>query len=229
LEAVRDSTARVVAAACHVRIDDEALQALGRELLPRLLPSGSGDEGEGGEGVAWDAEGWHYNADAAADGPLTAQYVLVLDALNWCFWPTPGEGLCNGVCSSTPIVGWSSPMMLSVSSTPIFKGLEYEHLARGLKHALERDAHALDAERLACIDTETVASWIDPPSLALPQLAERTRKVQEVGRVLLAVFGGQAVGLVRAARGSAERLVALVTAHFPGFRDEAVYRGEQVN
>ncbi len=93
LEAVRESTARVMAAARHVRIDDGALQALARELLPRLLPSGSSGA-EGGEGVAWDAEGWHYNADAAADGPLTAQYVLVLDALNWCFWPTPGEVCC---------------------------------------------------------------------------------------------------------------------------------------
>lgn len=34
-------------------------------------------------------------------GPLTVQYLLVLDALNFCFWPEPG--------------------------------LEYEHLARGLK------------------------------------------------------------------------------------------------
>ncbi len=105
--------------------------------------------------------------------------------------------------------------------------MEYEHLARGLKQALERDAHALDAERLACIDPETVASWIDPPSLAFPQLAERTRKLREVGRVLLAHFEGSAAKLVRAGRGSVERLAALVTAHFPGFRDEAVYRGEQ--
>lgn len=40
------------------------------------------------ETVSWDEAGWHYAADAAAGGPLTAQYVLVLDALNWCFWPS---------------------------------------------------------------------------------------------------------------------------------------------
>ena len=34
-------------------------------------------------------------------GPLTAQYLLVIDTLNFCFWPE--------------------------------SGLEYEHLARGLK------------------------------------------------------------------------------------------------
>lgn len=195
LAAVRESTERVVSTAGHVHIDAEALQALARELLPRLV---SGREGDGDcDGVAWDAEGWHYNADAATDGPLTAQYVLVLDALNWCFWPSE-------------------------------QGLEYEHLARGIKKALERDPSALDADRLATISPEVVATWLDPPSLAFPQLAERTRKVQEVGRVLGACFQGKAAELVRTAQGSSERLVELVVANFPGFRDEAVYRGEQV-
>lgn len=40
--------------------------------------------------VEWDAEGWHYCDDAKTGGPLTAQYVFVLDALNFCFWPEAG-------------------------------------------------------------------------------------------------------------------------------------------
>jgi hypothetical protein len=35
---------------------------------------------------AWSASGWHYDDR----GPLTAQYVFVLDSLNFCFWPTAG-------------------------------------------------------------------------------------------------------------------------------------------
>lgn len=35
--------------------------------------------------VEWDFEGIHY----FDDGPLTVQYLLVLDALNFCFWPGP--------------------------------------------------------------------------------------------------------------------------------------------
>ena len=46
--------------------------------------------------------------------------------------------------------------------------------------------------------------------------------------MLAAEFGGQAANLVRAARGSAVELVRLITAHFPGFRDAAVYHGRQV-
>lgn len=38
------------------------------------------------DGVAWDATGWHYSDN----GPLTVQYVFVMDALNFCFWPSEG-------------------------------------------------------------------------------------------------------------------------------------------
>ncbi len=51
----------------------------------------------------------------------------------------------------------------------------------------------------------------------------------QVGAGLLQHFGGQAVHLVSAAGGSALRLVELITAHFPGFRDHAVYAGRQVS
>lgn len=33
--------------------------------------------------VEWNFEGIHY----FDNGPLTVQYLLVLDALNFCFWP----------------------------------------------------------------------------------------------------------------------------------------------
>lgn len=38
--------------------------------------------------MQWDEAGWHYCADAATGGPLTCQYIFVLDALNFCFWCT---------------------------------------------------------------------------------------------------------------------------------------------
>jgi hypothetical protein len=56
----------------------------------------------------------------------------------------------------------------------------------------------------------------------MPNLPERVTKLREVGEVLAARWGGSAAALVAAARGSAVELVRLVTAEFPGFRDEAV-------
>lgn len=50
----------------------------------------------------------------------------------------------------------------------------------------------------------------------------------QVGTVLMQSYGGRAARLVRQARRSAIRLVDLIAASFPGFRDQTVYRGAQV-
>jgi hypothetical protein len=68
----------VVEWSTRVAIDGPALHRLADELVGRL----------GGGLPTWDAYEWHYADDAAAGGPLTAQYVMVLDSLNWCFWPS---------------------------------------------------------------------------------------------------------------------------------------------
>jgi hypothetical protein len=109
---------------------------------------------------------------------------------------------------------------------PSPSGIEYEPLAVGLKTALTKDPSAFDADRLMRINPETVQAWVSPH--VLPNIEERVAKLREVGAVLNAEFGGCALNLVKAARNSAGRLVRLVTTHFPGFRDEAVYRGRQV-
>lgn len=131
LAAVRESTARVLAATRHVQIDRQALDVLARGLLPRLGSGADGGADGGGDGVAWDAEGWHYNADAAADGPLTAQYVLVLDALNWCFWPAE-QGACAYTWGMLEIVSCGRPIHPSSTQThrssvrPTFKHTTYD-------------------------------------------------------------------------------------------------------
>ncbi|KAG6617087.1 UPF0553 family protein [Phytophthora cinnamomi] len=185
---VRESTARVVQRAVHVRIDPAAVERLAVKLGNKL----GGDE----QGVVtWDSGDFHYFQDVARDGPLTCQYVFVLDALNFCFWPT--------------------------------ENMEYEHLARGLKMALLRDPRALDAANLAKVTNEIVASWFHP--FTPPQLDERRRKVREVGEVLERFFDGLAINLIKQADFSAVDAIRLVLAYFPGFRDHAVYKGEQVH
>jgi len=75
---VRRSCASVLSRAAHVRLDPSALPVLVAALR----------SARGVAPPAWDEGGWHYSADAPSGGPATAQYVLVLDALNWCFWPS---------------------------------------------------------------------------------------------------------------------------------------------
>ncbi len=73
LQAVHDSAAFIARHARHVHIDQSALVALAEQIASGATPP-----------VAWDNV-HHFN-----DGsPRTAQYLLVLDALNFCFWPQP--------------------------------------------------------------------------------------------------------------------------------------------
>jgi hypothetical protein len=114
LQAVRKTSQYVMEHSEDVHISEEAIEHL--IFHDTKFPA---SPAEALTKVEWDSSGWHYNADAATDGPLTAQYIFVLDALNFCFWPCPG--------------------------------LEYEHLAIGLKNALLNDPTAFNAEKLAIL------------------------------------------------------------------------------
>lgn len=50
----------------------------------------------------------------------------------------------------------------------------------------------------------------------------------QVGTVLVRSYGGRAATLVKKAQRSAVRLVDLIAASFPGFRDQTVYQGKQI-
>lgn len=144
--------------------------------------------------VDWNDGDVHYNQDAGEGGALTCQYIFLVDALNFCFWPTPG--------------------------------MEYEHLAIGLKKAVELDIGVLDANRWVNMDKEQLALWFAP--YTPNQLEERVAKVRELGHVLVTQFEGLGMNMVKAANHSAVKLVDLITMHIRGFQDHSVYRGKQV-
>ncbi|CAL5226824.1 g9687 [Coccomyxa viridis] len=106
-------------------------------------------------------------------------------------------------------------------------GLEYEHLARGFKEALQCDPDALSAQRLSRMTGIQLQTMLSRPG-PLPAQEERAALLCEVGSILLRDFGGEAAQLVTAAGGSAAKLVDLVVESFPGFRDVASYRGREV-
>lgn len=185
--AVRESCARVMQNARYVRIDEGAVKVFAAQTDASMQLKI--------KGVTWDSAGWHYCADASAAGPLTCQYVFVLDALNWCFWPT--------------------------------EGLEYDNLATALKVVLEADGAAFSGARLASLTLPQLMAWF--PSHTLPEPEERLLRLQELGAALEANFAGLAENMVKAAAGSAVRLVSLVLQHLPGFRDATIYQGRLVH
>lgn len=68
LTAVRRSTARVLAQAEHVQVHAPSLRALAASMAAQLATTQPA--------IAWDSEGWHYQADVQEAGPRTCQYVL---------------------------------------------------------------------------------------------------------------------------------------------------------
>ncbi|XP_015890362.2 uncharacterized protein LOC107424965 [Ziziphus jujuba] len=178
MDDVRASSAWVAEHSTHVIVDSSGIEKMVEAIdsIPR---------------VNWDFEGIHY----FDNGPLTVQYLLVLDALNFCFWPD--------------------------------KDLTYDHLASGLKAALKNDKSAFDADRLQKYTGPQLRELLNWPR-PLPLEDERVRLLHEVGFELERSFDGKASNIVESCGKSAIKLVALVTRHFPGFRDHSVYKGHQV-
>lgn len=179
MDDVRETSAWVATHSSHVLVDSSGIEKV-VENIKGSIPR-----------VEWDYEGIHY----FDNGPLSVQYLFVLDALNFCFWPD--------------------------------KDLSYDHLALGLKAALQNDKSAFDADRLQKYtgpELRELLKWPRP----LPLEDERVRLLHEVGFELERNFGGKASNLVESCGKSAAKLVALVTRHFAGFRDHSVYKGHQV-
>lgn len=72
---VKESAAWVSQRSTHVKIDPAGLERMAEKLV---LARGKGLE----------LPKWNFDAVHFADStPLTAQYLLVVDSLNFCFWP----------------------------------------------------------------------------------------------------------------------------------------------
>lgn len=185
---VRATSEWVVAQPSAVTIDDGAVTALADALdIDELYTL-----------KAFDADLHLCNPPDSPE--LTCAYLLVVDTLNFCFWPDAAAGGAE---------------------------LQYADLAGGVKRAVLRDPTCISAPALAAITEEGVqrlVGWRRP----LPLAAERARLLREAGAALVAGYGGSAAALVRAAGGSAVQLVRLLTTDMPGFRDQAVYAGRQV-
>jgi hypothetical protein len=77
------------------------------------------------------------------------------------------------------------------------------------------------------MSVEKLSSWF--PKHTLPQVEERVDCLQELGQVLARDFDGLAMNAIKASKGSAVQLVNIMLAHFPHFRDTAMYDGRLVH
>jgi hypothetical protein len=180
---------RVVDAAVSVRIDPRAIDDLAERIARRDLTP-----------AEWESD-LHWS-----DGPdATANFILVLDALNFCFW---GE-----------------PRWVVTFQGNRYNG--YSALAAALTRALNEGVPLTDAAFLATIDDSQLAAIL-AGEYTIPLLHERAINLREVGRILQEHFDGQFSTLIRAVNGSAITLVRRVVDTFSSFRDVATYAGSDV-
>ncbi len=216
LDQVKATSAEIVKRSKHVKINQTVLQQQTTKLAKEVWDKIENEIEDGMDQVvsdagfieslmiAWDGENWHYNA-YKTEPDLCAQYILVLSAMNFCFWPKATD----------------------VTSGELVE-FEYDSLATGLRDVLLKDRHAFDADRLILVDENVLLEWFHQK--ALPNAAERARLLREIGAGLYYHFQGKASNLILASFKSCSNLVKLVVQYFPGFRDMSIdpLTGKQV-
>lgn len=140
-----------------------------------------------------------------------ANWVLLLDALNFSFWGEPGQPRWR--------VEWRGQ---------IYDG--YAALAAALTCATVAGTPLWDARYLAHLDAAALAVALRPVpgSPPIPLFDERLAHAREVGSVLLADYGGRCTEVIAAVDGDAVELALLLARAFPSFADVASWRGQPV-
>lgn len=142
----------------------------------------------------------------------TVNWMLLLDALNFCFW---GEK--------------DQPRWQIAYQGEILNGYWAE--AAALRRAVEEGKPVWDAEYLRNIDHQELASifrGFSAETPAIPLFEERLRIAREVGQVLLERFAGQFSHLVERVQQSGVELALALAEHFSSFRDVATYNVQEV-
>jgi hypothetical protein len=201
---VLSSTREVVLRARFVQIDTVQIERLARALM---TPQ-NGEAGQAGfTAPVWPAQ-YHF-----FDGSeRTVNWLLVLDALNFCFWAEKGQARWQIEYQGEVLNGYWAE-------------------AAALRRAVEENKPLWDAGYLSNIDRQELAAIFRGPSQdgpGIPLFDERLHCAREVGRVLLERFGGQFSHLVEQAKQSGVALALALAEHFSSFRDVATYDGREV-
>lgn len=189
---VLETAKKVAEESLQVQIDEEALARFSQKLLENGI-----------EMPPW--ESLHHFYDGSEK---TVFYFLVLDSLNFCFWPPKGK------------LRWEIEY-----ESRRYSG--YYALAVSLKQAVESGIPITKVDFLANLTLEDLKHTLKGRG-ELQLLKQRAQILRELGHILLEEYSGEASKLVEAAEGSAVALVRSVSEKFPSFRDVARYRDHEV-
>ena len=217
-----------------------ALSDLADSISFSMLRSPSGQFAE------WDEGGWHYTAEGYRMNPRTsgctvdemraervALYVLALDAVNFCFWPTAstggeGENLLEYEHMAIALKGVAEMDDGEDGVNVSVKTDQLEDCTEGKLHVCAEDTYALSPRNLASLTLSDFLRMVSPHlprgggRYDIPNADERVRLLNELGFGLRERHGGSALRMIESADRSADKLVDVLTSNFRGFRDESV-------
>jgi len=184
---VLKSTRHVTKRIQQVTIDKQALV----DFLRKLIEDGI------------EIPSWNYDYHFFDGGHKTVAYLLILDSINFCFWPNPGAEKWEVQYKSETLSG-------------------YYALAASLKKAIESGISITDAHYLSELNLSTLKQILGGKG-ELQLMEERIRILNELGAFLISRYNGEANRLVEAAENSTLKLVELLVENLHSFRDEAEY------
>lgn len=138
----------------------------------------------------------------------TVSYILVLDSLNFCFWPKLGAKKWEIQYDSKILSG-------------------YYAMAASLKRAIESGMQIIEPGYLIELSFDTLKKTLGGKG-ELQLMEKRVRILNELGRMLIREFDGKACKLVEEAKGSAIHLTRLLADKLLSFNDVAHYRDYEV-
>jgi len=189
---VHKTAKSVVEMSSQVRIDKEALVHFSRELYkgPIRVPP------------------WKSLYHICGGGEDAVSYLLVLDSLNFCFWPAPGTDMWEIEYRSRGLSG-------------------YYALAASLKQAVESGTPITSADYLAELSLNVLRRVLGGQG-ELQLLEKRVQILNELGHLLLEEHDGKACRLVESAGMSAVTLARFLAEKLSSFQDVVAYLGHKV-
>lgn len=186
----------VCSRASHVQINPEVIEQYANDWKSSILHI-----------PEWDIR-YHFQGDS----DQTANWVLLLDALNFCFW-----GPLNG------------PKWCIKYKDSLINGYNAE--AYALKRAiLELNIPLFDAQYLSELTLSDIAEIFkpEPGYPEIPLIEQRLQNAREVGRGLLQKFDGNFKNLLEVSNFDAVKCIRSITETFPSFQDTALYNGRVI-
>ena len=152
--------------------------------------------------------GWYDRYHFYDGTQRTVNWILTLDAMNFCFWAEKDQPRWSIDYQGERLNGYLAE-------------------AAALKRAVEEDMPLWDATYLSNISEKDLA-YIFRGENTIPLFEQRLHNLREVGHVLLKKFDGQFIHAIEQADRNSVELTLLLARDFSSFNDVVLYRNRLV-